>query len=381
MTGDEQSPKDERSPDDKSQTADGVPAQRPLAQSPVIPQTAQGRRFALSSKLLTIAVLLAVGGGAAIWAAVIYPSSRTVETPSGYAVFITAERSNILRESLSFKREPHGLIVVSSNGLAAPAEPSGPTGPGSTAPPGSNTPPPPPPPGNTGAPGNTGPPPVPDTMTIVLYGRDAKVVNCPSGGNCGHGTAAPIGPPGNQVDITVPLSAQATAEFKDPSFGFDKTDEMAVAQLPSVFVLSPNSGAFVFTVGYNIQDANKYDWSTPAQTTSPDGATWQEPVTPAGTLAQSVPESELTGINHGAQRANDNSILLAGVLLGILGSALLSAIQEALHKPGKQSDAPHRVVPAENRIRRIMARIFAGLISDRAGAAAKGDNPPPVPGP
>lgn len=77
-----------------------------------------------------------------------------------------------------------------------------------------------------------------------------------------------------------------------------------------------------------------YDWSYPATAHGRRGAEWQVPVVPAVGSAGAfglTGQEMATGIIHTAQSRDAEMTLIAGVLLGIGGGAVVAGLQEALH--------------------------------------------------
>ena len=59
---------------------------------------------------------------------------------------------------------------------------------------------------------------------------------------------------------------------------------------------------------------------------------WGETINPANNYeAQAAQAAELTGTDHAAQIADDQLIFVSGALFGIVGAALLAAVQEFFH--------------------------------------------------
>jgi hypothetical protein len=171
------------------------------------------------------------------------------------------------------------------------------------------------------------------TADVALYGAGIKFVRCSANVTCGN-DFAPGGPGPKEEDISLRLSVygtSGTALFKQSGLGFAKTAQMAIALLPAVTAaITPDP--FMLTIAYNIQGAIKYDWSKPPDRISDAGAEWNETVVPTHAVADSAGAVELTGINHSAQAASDRRSLWVGVLLGLVGAAVLTAVAEALHK-------------------------------------------------
>jgi hypothetical protein len=166
-----------------------------------------------------------------------------------------------------------------------------------------------------------------------------QFLNCPNGcSNPSTGTASTwrralafksglAGDQPNTVTALFPVAAQ--------SFGASFNGLNAYATLPRVsYQLTgagltgiPTSPAFHAT--FQIPSANSYDWSAfPAALVTDSAAAWSESLpVPKGTTAQAT----ATGTNQAAESRRTYLTFLYGLLLGIGGGALVSAIQEALH--------------------------------------------------
>ena len=84
----------------------------------------------------------------------------------------------------------------------------------------------------------------------------------------------------------------------------------------------------LLTAYITIPSAKSYDWSAFAPIDLGTGlTTWQEQIANYGI----TPSRIVVGINHAAQSRHDTLVLVAGILFGIGGGALVAAVQEALH--------------------------------------------------
>jgi hypothetical protein len=84
----------------------------------------------------------------------------------------------------------------------------------------------------------------------------------------------------------------------------------------------------------NFPSAGSYDWSAfPGESISKRlGIIWTETVPPGSGSSGGVTSARIaTGVDHAAQQRDSNFTLVAGVLFGIGGAALIAAVQEALH--------------------------------------------------
>jgi hypothetical protein len=128
----------------------------------------------------------------------------------------------------------------------------------------------------------------------------------------------------------------ATAYFlvKAHSFGVAANGVTASAAFPQLFFSGTRPATMTLT--YNIPSADSYDWSAyPPSDLSNTHATWEEPFVPnqlpLGGGGQWILSRVVTGINHAAETSDSTLTLIAGVLFGLGGGALVAAIQEALH--------------------------------------------------
>lgn len=124
--------------------------------------------------------------------------------------------------------------------------------------------------------------------------------------------------------------------MKAHSFGVTTNGVTAAAAFPNITFGGVHQHPLLI-MDYQIPAANTYDWSSnPTIGLGANHATWEEPVI-SGNQQQSfgstglTPARVATGINHTAE-TNDNTLtLVAGVLFGLAGGALVAAVQEALH--------------------------------------------------
>jgi hypothetical protein len=131
------------------------------------------------------------------------------------------------------------------------------------------------------------------------------------------------------------VTATAYAHFfvRAHDFGETYNDVNASVAVPEVMYecLRCTPGTPEFETQYNIPNASSYDWSGfPVQFANTTFATWTEPVT--GGLATG---RDAVGVDYANQSRDGYYTFLAGVLLGLVGGAVISAIQEALHANDK----------------------------------------------
>lgn len=132
--------------------------------------------------------------------------------------------------------------------------------------------------------------------------------------------------------------AWATADFRvsTSSFGVNFDDVNAYAAIPEIdyqyrFGLTTPT----LFAQYQIASAASYDWSAfPAASVTSTTAQWHEPIvesTAAG--AYGITAGRIaSGVDHPREALDQDLTFLAGALLGLGGGAVLSAIQEALHR-------------------------------------------------
>jgi hypothetical protein len=122
---------------------------------------------------------------------------------------------------------------------------------------------------------------------------------------------------------------------KASSFGVTFNGVNAYAAIPEISYSGP--GQPEFYIQYGIPSADSYDWSAfPTAFITNSLVIWKETlssVSPSGlvTATDGTPGRVAVGINHGGESSDDNKTFLAGILAGLAGAAILSAIQEALH--------------------------------------------------
>jgi hypothetical protein len=129
----------------------------------------------------------------------------------------------------------------------------------------------------------------------------------------------------------LPESGIATADFlvQEPDFGATADGVTAEATFPEVTVSGLASGPQAMSIQYynGIPSAPSYDWSSyPPQHLDSSGAQWVESIAKGTTVSRSV-----VGTDHAAQQRDSNFTLVAGILFGIGGSALIAAFQEWIH--------------------------------------------------
>ena len=121
-------------------------------------------------------------------------------------------------------------------------------------------------------------------------------------------------------------SGIAFADFFVRAHGFGGTYNDVNASVVAPAVIYHGSGTPTLLTQYNIPDAAKYDWSVfPLEFASPTFATWSEPVT-SGQITARVAD----GTDFANQGKDNYHTFLAGVILGLAGGALLTALQETL---------------------------------------------------
>jgi len=112
---------------------------------------------------------------------------------------------------------------------------------------------------------------------------------------------------------------------KAQSFGVAFNDITAIAVMPEI--LYDGSGTPLLQAQYDIPAASSYDWSAfPPVFVNSSYALWNEQLSGSHTDGKAA-----VGINHANQANDDNKTFIAGILFGLAGAALLSAVQEALH--------------------------------------------------
>jgi hypothetical protein len=141
---------------------------------------------------------------------------------------------------------------------------------------------------------------------------------------------------GDQV-LLVPhinrVTGTATASFdvKARSYGVASNGTTATVTFPAVRFDGTQPAQM--TVRYPVPSASSYDWSSyPASSLTTSRATWVTTLAASRSpLGGQTDGHVATGINHAAQAHDSTLTLLAGVLLGLGGGALIAAVQEALH--------------------------------------------------
>jgi hypothetical protein len=122
-------------------------------------------------------------------------------------------------------------------------------------------------------------------------------------------------------------SGIAYADFFVRAHGFGGTYNDVNASVVAPAVIYRGSGTPTLLTQYNIPDAAKYDWSVfPVEYAGSTFATWSEPVT-NGQITARVAD----GTDFANQSKDNYHTFLAGVILGLAGGALLTALQEVLN--------------------------------------------------
>lgn len=121
-------------------------------------------------------------------------------------------------------------------------------------------------------------------------------------------------------------SGIAFADFFVRAHGFGGTYNDVNASVVAPAVMYYGSGTPTLLTQYNIPDAAKYDWSVfPLAFAGSTFATWSEPIT-SGQITARVAD----GTDFANQGKDNYHTFLAGVILGLAGGALLTALQETL---------------------------------------------------
>jgi hypothetical protein len=121
-------------------------------------------------------------------------------------------------------------------------------------------------------------------------------------------------------------SGIAFADFSVRAARFGGTYNDVNASVVAPSVIYHGSGTPTLLTQFDMPDAAQYDWSVfPLEFASPTFATWSEPVTSGQISARVADGTDL------ANQGKDNyHTFLAGVILGLAGGALLSALQLTL---------------------------------------------------
>jgi hypothetical protein len=121
-------------------------------------------------------------------------------------------------------------------------------------------------------------------------------------------------------------SGIAFADFYVRAHSFGGTYNDVNASVVAPAVIYHGSGTPTLLTQYNIPDAARYDWSVfPLDFASSTFATWSEPVS-SGQISARVAD----GTDFANQGKDNYHTFLAGVILGLAGGALLTALQETL---------------------------------------------------
>jgi hypothetical protein len=122
-------------------------------------------------------------------------------------------------------------------------------------------------------------------------------------------------------------SAMARFSLKAHSLGVAANGAAAEVAFPGLYFTGTQPTNLVLT--YSIPSADSYDWSPYPPTSILFGsqAVWYEPVIHGFQTVARI----ASGVNHAAETTDGTLTLVAGVLFGLGGGALVAAAQEALH--------------------------------------------------
>jgi hypothetical protein len=139
--------------------------------------------------------------------------------------------------------------------------------------------------------------------------------------------APPILLPGGGMEHENTLGPEAVAHFSVNAHGFGETHNGSVASVALPTVQYHGPGSPMFTAGCYIPLASSYDWSSfPPVYANDVRAVWPEQLANGQALGRAA-----VGIDYGNEQRDNLYTFIAGALIGLAGSALLSSVQEALH--------------------------------------------------
>lgn len=139
---------------------------------------------------------------------------------------------------------------------------------------------------------------------------------------------------------TAGASSAATVYFevKADNFGAISNDVSASAVIPEVTYSGPQSREFSLLTYYEIPAAASYDWPSFQPEGFQDGRViWAEDLSSNDTQSRVA-----VGINYSAQTRDDFMIFLAGALVGLMGGALIGAVQEFWNARDKEPMAKEK---------------------------------------
>ena len=123
--------------------------------------------------------------------------------------------------------------------------------------------------------------------------------------------------------------------IKGRDFGYTSNSVTENVAMPQVEFSDPVN-LRLSVVYQDLPSLENYDWSSfPPTTETRTYAGWFELIMNGNVQARMA-----TGIDHGAQTRENRDTFLAGALVGIAGSALIGAAQEAIHLWADASNAP-----------------------------------------
>jgi hypothetical protein len=132
-----------------------------------------------------------------------------------------------------------------------------------------------------------------------------------------------------------PPTAAATFYVRARSYGVAANGATAAVGFPELDYSATRQAALHLTY-QSFPSATSYDWSSlPSEPIDKTlGPTWSETLLPGNAqliLSGGTSGRVATGVNPTAQQRDSNFTLAVGILIGIGGSALVAAVQEALH--------------------------------------------------
>ena len=182
------------------------------------------------------------------------------------------------------------------------------------------------------------------TVLVTIYLPQGVTVNA-----C-HGTYRPatkgevcrVGPSGIahfiEAQLTLPVkgvdsgspSAEGAIEVSADHLGYASDGVNAEVAIPTVNTPSALDG---IAVGYeDIPDAASFDWSANSaqlQDAGSHGASWT--ISPSSSAILLPTATDVSGINHDAQKRQNLDFFISGALIALAGAALIGAAQETYH--------------------------------------------------
>lgn len=113
-------------------------------------------------------------------------------------------------------------------------------------------------------------------------------------------------------------------------FGVSYDGVNSSASFPQIDYAGPGI-APILTIHYGVPLASSYDWSYPPEYLSNVLVEWTETIVDPSADGHEVLPTVVRGVDYSSQQQDSLYTFIAGAIIGLAASALLAAVQEALH--------------------------------------------------